>query len=90
MVRILAARLSIYHSPIITFIENAENHVLATVVLHNFLRLTDNAVYKSVVFFDSQGLTCEIQPGGWRLNVDDISPIPNVHGSRYSNNVTSM
>ena len=66
MVRILAARLRIYHSPIIAFIENVENHVLATVVLHNFLRLADNAVYKSVVFFDSQALPCEIQSGGWR------------------------
>ena len=66
MVRILAARLRIYHSPIIAFIENAENHVLATVVLHNFLRLADNAVYKSVAFFDSQALPCEIQSGGWR------------------------
>ena len=47
---ILAARWRIYHSPIIASIENAESYVLATIALHNYLRLTDNAVYTPVGF----------------------------------------
>ena len=50
---ILAARWRIYHSPIIASIENAESYVLATIALHNYLRLTDNAVYTPVGFVDS-------------------------------------
>ena len=50
---ILAARWGIYHSTIIASIENAESYVLATIALHNYLRLTDNAVYTPVGFVDS-------------------------------------
>ena len=63
---ILAARWRIYHSPIITSIENAESYVLATIALHNYLRLTDNAVYTPVGFVDSQASNGEIRPGEWR------------------------
>ena len=90
---ILAARWRIYHSPIIASIENAEGYVLATITLHNYLRLTDNAVYTPVGFVDSQALSGEIRPGEWRRIVDDVtgmSSIPNVRGSRYSNNAIAM
>ena len=63
---ILAARWRIYHSPIITSIENAESYVLATIALHNYLRLTDNAVYTPVGFVDLQASSGEIRPGEWR------------------------
>ena len=52
MFGILAARWRMYHSPIIALIENAESYVLATIAHHNFLRLTDNAVYTPVGFID--------------------------------------
>ena len=80
---ILVATWRIYHSPIIASIENAESYVLATVALHNYLRLTDNAVYTPVGFVDSQASSCEIQPGEWYRIVDDVtgmSSIPNVCG----------
>ena len=90
---ILAARWRIYHSPIIASIENAENYVLVTITLHNYLRLTDNAVYTPEGFVDSQASSGEIRPGKWRRIVDDVagmSSIPNVRGSRYSNNAIAM
>ena len=81
---ILAARWGIYHSPIIASIENAESYVLATIALHNYLRLTDNAVYAPVGFVDSQASSGEIRSGEWRRIVDDVSgmtSIPNICGS---------
>ena len=90
---ILAARWGIYHSTIIASIENAESYVLATIALHNYLRLTDNAVYTPVGSVDSQASSGEIRPGQWRRIVDDVagmSSIPNVRGSRYSNNAIAM
>ena len=86
---ILAARWGIYHSTIIASIENAESYVLATIALHNYLRLTDNAVYAPVGFVDSQASSGEIRSGEWRRIVDDVSgmsSIPNIRGSWYSNN----
>ena len=80
---ILAARCRIYHSPIIASIKNAEGYVLATIALHNYLRLTDNAVYTPVGFVDSQALSGEIRPGEWRRILDDVggmSSVPNVRG----------
>ena len=90
---ILAARWRIYNSPIIASIENAESYVLATIALHNYLRVTDNAVYTPVSFVDSQASSGEKRPGEWRRNVHgvaDISSILNVCGSRYSNNTIAM
>ena len=90
---ILAARWRIYHSPIISSIENAESYVLATIALHNYLWLTNNALYTLVGFVDSQASSGEIRPGEWRRIVDDVagmSSIPNVRGSRYSNNAIAM
>ena len=80
---ILAARCRIYHSPIIASIKNAEGYVLATIAPHNYLRLTDNAVYTPVGFVDSQALSGEIRPGKWRRILDDVggmSSVPNVRG----------
>ena len=57
------------------------------------LRLTDNAVYTPVCFVDLQTLSSEIRPSEWCQIVDDVagmSSIPNVRGSRYSNNPTVM
>ena len=90
---ILAARWRIYHSPIIASIENAESYVLATIALHKYLRLTDNAVYTPVRFVDLQASSGETRPSEWRRIVDNvtgISFIPNVRGFRYSNNVIAM
>ena len=69
-----------------------KSYVLATIALHNYLRLTD-IVYTPVGFVDSQALSGEIRPGEWCRIVDDvagISYIPNVRGSRYPNNTIAM
>ena len=90
---ILAARWRIYHSTIIASVENAGNYVLATIALHNHLRLTYNAVYTLVGFVNSQASSGDIRPGEWRRIVDDVagmSSIPNVCGSRYSDNAIAM
>ena len=90
---ILAARWRIYHSPIITSIENAESYVPAIIALQNYLKLADNAVYTPAGFVDSQASGGEILPVEWRRVVDDvagISSIPNICGSRYSNNAIAM
>ena len=55
--------------------------------------MIDNAVYTLVCFVDSQASNGEIRPSKWRHIVDNVtgmSSIPNVRGSRYSNNATGM
>ena len=90
---ILTARWKINHSPIIASLKNAGSYVLATIALHNYLRLTDNAGYTPAGFVDSKALSCEIRPAEWHWVVDNVagmSSIPSVCGSRYSNNAIAM
>ena len=90
---ILTARWKINHSPIIASLENAGSYVLATIALHTYLRLTDNAVYTPAGFVDSKALSCEIRPVEWHWIVDNVagmSSIPSVCGSQYSNNAIAM
>ena len=49
-------------------------------------------MYTPVGFVDSQVSNGDIQPGEWHQIVDvaSISSIPNVRGSRYSNNAIAM
>ena len=65
-----------YHSPIIASIENAGRYVLATMAVHKYLRVTDNAVClvvnTSVGFVDKQALSGEIRLGEWHQIVDDF------------------
>ena len=62
---ILEARWRIYHRPIQTSVETAENIVKATVCLHNYLRQTNTASYCPSGFLDSEDSTGQIQPGVW-------------------------
>ena len=54
MFGILTARWRIYHSLIIASIQHAESYVQANIALHNYLKLTDNAVDTPAGFVDSQ------------------------------------
>lgn len=60
---ILVARCRIYHRPIQTSVETAENIVQATVCLHNYLRQTNTASHCPSSFLDSEDSTGQIQPG---------------------------
>ena len=63
---ILVARWRIFHGPIRASVETVEAIIQATCVLHNYLRLTDNAFYCPAGFVDSEAGTGEIKPGDWR------------------------
>ena len=67
---ILVARWRLYRTPIIASVENAESYVLATLALHNYLRLTDNATYTPKGFVDSKDSTANATVGKWRKNED--------------------
>ena len=93
---ILVARWRIFNTPIIASVENAEKYVLATLALHNYLRLTDNATYTPSGFIDSEVGNGEIKPGDWRKLVrneestSSMVSLPHVRGSRYRNDALAM
>ena len=90
------ARLRIFHTPIIASIQNAEKYVLACLALHNYFRLTDNALYTFAGFIDTENDDGEIQPGDWRkVNGENqqsysLLLLPNVRGSRYKTDAINM
>ena len=61
----------------------------AAIVLHNYLRVTENASYSPVGFVDSENSNGEIKPGHWISTVNTnkqsslLSDIQPVRGSRY-------
>ena len=66
---ILVARFRIFHTPICASIKNTESYVKAAVVLHNFLRQTENAIYTPTGFIDSETSDGKIKPGFWRADI---------------------
>ena len=92
MIGILIARRRLYCPPIIASVENTESYVLATLALHNYLRLTDIATYTPKGFVDSEDSTGNVTVGKWRKNEDanELVNLPNVRGSRYSQDALSM
>ena len=93
---ILAARWRIFHTPMRANIENAENYTLTCLTLHNYLRLTENALYCPSGLVDSVDDTGRIKEGDWRSVVPSssthfgITNISNVRGSRYSDEAVNM
>ena len=57
MFGILVARWRLYHTPIIASVENVESYVLATLALHNYIRLPGKATHKRKGFVDSEDST---------------------------------
>ena len=87
---ILTARWRIFHKPIRSSVENAERYKLACLALHNYLRLTDNAMYCPEGFVDSYNNSGKIKEGEWRSLVNNgnssitgMTPLRSVRGSRY-------
>ena len=90
---ILVARWRIFYTPVKGSIGNIEKYTWACLVLHNYLRLTDNATYCPFVFVDSFDSSGKLKQGEWRaLNVDDrgLLPVSCVKGWRYRKGAIGM
>ena len=83
---ILITRWRIFYKPIKSTLENAENYTVACLALHNYLKQTDNAVYRPVGFADSESRDGAIKECKWRsMKGDDenaFKSINLVRGSR--------
>lgn len=66
---ILTARWRIFCRPIRAAVSLVHKIVQATVCLHSYLRLTDNAMHCPVGFVDSEDSSGEIREGEWRTIV---------------------
>ena len=90
---ILAARWRIFRRPIRAGIDTVEKIVLATVCLHNYLRLTDNTCYSPNGFIDSEDSRGNIRLGDWREIVHGeagaLEPFQPQRG-RYSYNANEI
>ena len=70
-------------------VENVESYALACLVLHNYLRLIENAYYCYAGFVDLESSTGQIKPGDWRNDVNEefcngFRDVRSIRGSRYS------
>lgn len=85
---ILSAKWRIFRKPIKANVDLVDKITKATVCLHNYLRLTDNATYTPAGFIDSEDSTGNILPGDWRNIVTDgnggLNEIGRIGGNRYS------
>ena len=82
----LSAKWRIFRKPIKANIDLVENIVKATLCLHNYLRLTENASYPPQGFVDSEDSSGNIIPGDQR-NASDLGlkNLRNLSGNRYTN-----
>ena len=85
---ILSAKWRIFRKPIRANVNLAEKIVKATVFLHNYLRLTENANYIPSGFVDCEDGNGNIIPGNWRSEVDykegGMTPVSRIGGNRYT------
>ena len=85
---ILSAKWRVFRRPIRANVELVERITKATVCLHNYLRLTENAKYIPTGFVDSEDETGQIIPGDWRAVIqDDEGGLINarkIGGNRYT------
>ena len=91
---ILTARWGIFNHAINASVKTAEAITKAAVCLHNFLRLTNSAVYCPNGFVDSEDASGKIKQGEWRGIVSrsgsamtDIAPL---RGRRNTNNAVQV
>ena len=83
---IMTSRWRIFSTPIRASVEHVECYVLACIALHNYLRLTNNAVYTPIGFIDCENPDGTVKPGNWRTEriatnggIHDLRPR---HGGR--------
>ena len=80
---ILTTRWQIFPRPICPDVSLVRKIVKTTVCLHNYLRLTDNAMYCPIEFVDSEDSSGEIREGEWRTIVAaDHRAFQNIETSR--------
>lgn len=91
---ILTARWGIFNHSKNASVKTAEAITKAAVCLHNFLRLTNSAVYCPNGFVDSEDASGKIKQGEWRGIVSrsgsamtDIAPL---QGRRNTNNAVQV
>ena len=90
--RILAARWRIFYTPVRASVENVEEYTVC-LALHNYLCLTDNAIYCPFGFVDSSDSSGKLKQGEWRaLNLDNrgLLLISRVKGSCYREDAIRM
>ena len=85
---ILSAKWRIFYRPITGNVDLVKVIVAATVCLHKYLRLTDNANYIPAGFVDSEDIRGNIVPGDWRHEVAiegaGLRILRQIGGNRYS------
>lgn len=89
---ILCARWRIFQKPIKGTVENVEKITLAALVLHNYLKQTENATYSPAGFVDSEDKGGNIKEGEWRADNENggLVSINPVRGCRYKQNAIKM
>ena len=84
---ILAAKWRIFRRPIKAKVDLVQRITQATVWLHIYLRITENASYISTGFFDSENECSNIVPGDWRnITSEDegaLTHLGRIGGNRY-------
>ena len=84
---IMAARWRIYQRPIRASVQTVEKIVKATLCLHNYLRLTENACYLPSGFVDSENGEGDLVEGDWRAiaqHDDGMANLGRIGGNRYT------
>lgn len=84
---ILSAKWRIFRKPIKANVDLVDKITKASVCLHNYLRLTENATYTPAGFIDNEDSTGNILPGDWRnavANDGGLNAIGRVGGNRYT------
>lgn len=90
---ILAAKWHIFRRPIRGSVNLLENITRATVCLHNYLQLTDNAAYIPERIIDSEDSAGNIVQGDWREVVENDGGLRNLGrlaGNRYKFNASKV
>jgi len=90
---LMVARWRLLNTPINANVENIEKYVLAIIVLHNYLRLTENASYCPDGFADSTNSSGDTVPGSWRTSLNtnaSMVKLNPVRGCRYQQDAMNM
>ena len=83
----MSVRWQVFRKPIKANEATAEEIIKATICLHNYLQLTDNANYKPSAFVDGESSDGEVVPGEWRsdaVQAEDWALNRQVGSNRYS------
>ena len=84
---ILAAKWRVFRRPIRGNVDLVQSITMATICLHNYLQLTENAMYIPTGFVDSEDSSGNVVTGDWRelVNGEDsgMTNLQMTGGNRY-------